>query len=127
MHLSRSFQQIINSHRLDRLIDGERAIHAGIDQQAHAHWNFFRRRMVQGWCLAFAAMTVLLLVINYYDFVSLRAQIIAREESQLRQIVSVTGAAVDHMFASTKRQRKRPPARRSGCNSTEVRGHSGLH
>jgi PAS domain S-box-containing protein len=64
--------------------------------------TFFGRRMVQGWCVAFAAMTGLLLVGNYYVFVTLRAQIIAREQSQLQQIVGVTAAAVDRMFASTR-------------------------
>ncbi len=60
------------------------------------------QRMVLGWSIALAAMSVLLLIINYYVFVSLRQQIIAREESQLQQIVDVTGVAVDHMFASTR-------------------------
>ncbi|MEI9804174.1 MAG: ATP-binding protein [Pseudolabrys sp.] len=58
--------------------------------------------MVLGWSLAAAAMAGLLLVINYYVFVSLRQKIIVREETQLQQVIDVTGVAIDHMFASTR-------------------------
>lgn len=65
--------------------------------------KFLRRRAVQYWMLAFVGLTALLLGINYYVFVSLRQQIIAREEKQLHQLVDVTGAAIDHMFTNTKK------------------------
>ncbi|MDP2411089.1 MAG: ATP-binding protein, partial [Pseudolabrys sp.] len=48
------------------------------------------------------ALAALLLIINYYVFVSLRQQIVAREQQQLQQVLKVTGAAIDHMFASTR-------------------------
>ncbi|MDO9411235.1 MAG: ATP-binding protein [Pseudolabrys sp.] len=62
----------------------------------------FERRMVQAWSAAFVIAAALLLVINFYVFVSLREQIVKREEAQLRQIVDVTGAAVDHFFTTAR-------------------------
>ncbi|MDO9413839.1 MAG: ATP-binding protein [Pseudolabrys sp.] len=59
--------------------------------------------MVQVWCFAFLGATALLAAINYYAFISLREQILAREEAQLRQIVDVTGAAVDHLFTTARK------------------------
>ncbi len=65
--------------------------------------QFYKSRMVRRWTLAFGTLVILLMGINYCVFVSLRHQIIAREELQLLRIADVTAAAVDHMFVSTRK------------------------
>ena len=60
-------------------------------------------RMVRGWIIAASLLGLLLLAVNYYVFVTVRHQIIVREEAQLQQIAGVTGTAVDQMFANTRK------------------------
>jgi signal transduction histidine kinase/DNA-binding response OmpR family regulator len=53
------------------------------------------------WILALAVLTLILGVTNYYVFVSLKNEIIRKEEQQLLKTIDSTAAAIDNLFNVT--------------------------